>query len=188
MYQRPQLDFHILNGVEVNPGEFPHMAAIGYYQQVDQTVQYSCGGTLISESFVMTAGHCATTSVVPTTVRLGTVTLIPDPDNPPIDIDVESVIRHPEYRTNRNYHDIALIRLVSAVTLGDSLYPACLNADMTDTPTQQILTVIGYGRTQANRLPGSNVLLKTNLTSVPLEQCRESYSPTRQLADGLIQG
>lgn len=81
-----------------------------------------------------------------------------------------------------------MIRLASAVTLGDSLYPACLNADMADTPATQVLTVIGYGRTQANRLPGSNVLLKTNLTSIPLEQCRESYSPTRQLADGLIQG
>lgn len=73
----------------MNPGEFPHMAAIGYLQPVDQTVQYSCGGTLISERFVMTAGHCATSAVVPTTVRLGTVSLIPDPDNPPVDIDVE---------------------------------------------------------------------------------------------------
>lgn len=74
------------------------------------------------------------------------------------------------------------------MTLGDSLYPACLNSDLTDTPPNQVLTVIGFGRTQANRLPGSNVLLKTNLTSIPLEQCKESYSPTRQLTTGLIQG
>jgi secreted trypsin-like serine protease len=46
----------IVGGVRANPDEFPHMAAIGY-QNLDK-VSYECGGSLISERFVLTAAHC----------------------------------------------------------------------------------------------------------------------------------
>lgn len=46
-------------GQSTEPGEFPHMAAIGF-KMPDDSVQWKCGGTLISEDFVMTASHCIT--------------------------------------------------------------------------------------------------------------------------------
>ena len=41
------LDEHILNGVSADPGEFPHIAAIGYKNALNE-VTYDCGGSLIS--------------------------------------------------------------------------------------------------------------------------------------------
>lgn len=46
----------IVGGTKSKPKEFPHMALIGY-ESPDGPV-YKCGGTLISENFVLTAGHC----------------------------------------------------------------------------------------------------------------------------------
>lgn len=41
----------------VGSKQFPHMAALGY-QKAEDPIQWECGGTLISEYFIMTAAHC----------------------------------------------------------------------------------------------------------------------------------
>ena len=49
----------IVGGELAKLGEFPHMAAIGYRNLADQRSSYEfrCGGSLISEYFVITAGE-----------------------------------------------------------------------------------------------------------------------------------
>lgn len=47
----------IIGGVEAKPGEFPHMAAIGE-RKPNGNVNFFCGGSLISEWFVLSAAHC----------------------------------------------------------------------------------------------------------------------------------
>ena len=41
---------HIINGFPAEAGEFPHMAAIGYKNKLNE-VTYDCGGSLISSKF-----------------------------------------------------------------------------------------------------------------------------------------
>lgn len=44
------LSFHIVNGEGADVGEFPHMCAIGFGDDVDQMkIEYACGGSLISK-------------------------------------------------------------------------------------------------------------------------------------------
>lgn len=52
---------------------------------------------------------------------------------------------HPDYRTNRNYHDIALVQLERRIENEPDVNPICLNDDLSDLPEDTVLTAEGYG-------------------------------------------
>lgn len=106
-----------VNGVDVEAGEFPHMVAIGWLRWNDFAVDWNCGGSLVTETFVLTAAHCTVVNGrKPNVVRMGDIDLTSADDDTFVQqFGILDITRHPSYVATANDHDIALIAIKGQV-------------------------------------------------------------------------
>ncbi|CAH0396141.1 unnamed protein product, partial [Bemisia tabaci] len=176
----------IVGGKEAVLNEFPHMVALGYKNRGRLT--YNCGGTLISENFVLTAAHCIGTSLgKPVQVRLGELILNNEDDGAsPVDVRVEQTTVHPDYRDDQKYNDIALVRLEREVSFSNSIRPACLHQQR-DLSRSELPVATGWGTTDYGG-KRSDALLKVGLSVINNTLCNRLYDKERRTAGSLERG
>lgn len=177
-------DGFIVGGTVTKVGEYPHMAVIGW-QNIDGSVDWNCGASLISYQFVLTAAHCTSwRSKKPNIVRLGEQNLKVDDDNASIqDFGIQTIIRHPDYKVSSKYFDIALFRLDRRVFITDEVRPACLWQTHDIGYGSAIAT--GWGLTRDRGQP-SNDLLKVSLKFIANQRCNGFFQRFNALKNGII--
>ncbi|KAG6440698.1 hypothetical protein O3G_MSEX001385 [Manduca sexta] len=182
----PPLDLHILGGEEASLGEFPHMVALGFDNGGGE-YRFDCGGSLISNYYVLTAAHCIDTAdrEPPSVVRAGVVNIGGPAWDDETDYRVAETILHPNYTRREKYHDVALLRLDRPVQFSSTLNAVCLFSS-NENPTSK-LTITGWGRTSNTRDIKSTKLLKADVVVVPSDKCGESYTNWRKLPHGISQ-
>ncbi|XP_059476843.1 phenoloxidase-activating factor 3-like isoform X2 [Neocloeon triangulifer] len=151
--QQP-LEFRVAFGEEVKAGQLPWLAILRFSD--NGTQRFSCGGSLITDQYILTAAHCAKPlkkSMKLVSARLGEVNLastcdqVAEPDDllndissvfgdllpkcaaEPQDVEVDEVRVHPEFSYDfiEGFpHDLALVRLKHKVKATMFVRPICL--------------------------------------------------------------
>lgn len=184
------LNPHVTNGLPTQLGEYPHMVAIGFKDQVTGNIGYNCGGTLISRNFVLSAAHCTNKKTLrPTVVKVGRITLA-DPgeeDEHDKSYAVKNIIIHPNYTSRKNYDDIAILEIepIDPADFSKFLLPACLHTDVYGVGPHDKLWVTGWGVTELRKK--SEILLKGALSYVTDQDCVERFQNMKdnRLSDGI---
>lgn len=167
----------IVNGFEADVA-IPWQATLFLRKDGGEFV-FACGGTLISESVVLSAAHCfahANETDVKIAIGKRSSGFATSSDETLAQFfDVARIIRHPLYLDKLgNYgSDIALVQLNASVTLSDDIHPACIDWDLDDITSHlsrnRVGIVAGMGITENDT--SSEVLRLAKLPVVSNEDC-----------------
>ncbi|CAN0223869.1 unnamed protein product, partial [Lampetra planeri] len=114
----------IVGGTEARPGAWPWQAIL-YYNG-----KFQCGGSLLSNRWVVSAAHCfgASSQAGSWTVYLGLHSRSDLNSSTVVARNVSRVIVHERYNTTSHDYDVALMELSDSVSFTDYVQPVCLPA------------------------------------------------------------
>jgi secreted trypsin-like serine protease len=168
--------YAIVKGADAAPGEFPYMAGLVEMS----SAKVFCGGTLLSEQYVLTAAGCLQSRQASNVVVLvGDVDYTTGAETPTAAVyEVSAFIVHPNFDPKTRLNDIALIKLAKPVTFNAGVRAALLPSTI-QLSTNQLFTnskaeLTGWGATSMGG-PDSTKLQKTQTTVIPNTVCAQSY-------------
>ncbi|KAF7410331.1 hypothetical protein HZH68_004712 [Vespula germanica] len=156
----------IIGGRPVVPGAWPWQVAV-----LNKFHEAFCGGTLVSPKWVLTAAHCIRKRLY---VRIGEHDLTVK-EGTELELRVDSVVIHPEYDADTVDNDVAMLRLPVNLTPSPSRGIACLPAPKQLLPTNQLCTILGWGKSRVTDDFGTDILHEAKIPIVSPETCRQVY-------------
>ncbi|KFP29511.1 Transmembrane protease serine 12, partial [Colius striatus] len=156
----------IIGGHDAQVGAWPWTVSL----QIRQT--HVCGGVLVSEKSVLTAGHCAWQWKNPYFWRavLGAHNLWKHGKHA-ARRKIRSISVHPGFKTETFENDLAVFELHRAVRYSDYIQPICLPHSAPLNHTECFVS--GWGRT-AEKGPTSSVLKEARVEIIPYSICNGS--------------
>uniref|UniRef100_A0A4W4FWX2 pancreatic elastase II n=1 Tax=Electrophorus electricus TaxID=8005 RepID=A0A4W4FWX2_ELEEL len=167
----PPMVNRVVGGEDVRPHSWPWQASLQY--KTSSSYFHTCGGTLISNQWVLTAAHCISSSRT-YRVYLGKHSMNTPNEKGSIAIAPAKIIVHELWDSARIrlVNDIALIKLQTPVQFSDTIKPACLPKDGQVLPNATPCYVTGWGRLWTGG-PTPDILQQALLPVVDHQTCSQ---------------
>uniref|UniRef100_A0A8C5WJD2 Peptidase S1 domain-containing protein n=1 Tax=Leptobrachium leishanense TaxID=445787 RepID=A0A8C5WJD2_9ANUR len=166
----PGITNHIADTTNAVDGEWPWQVAIQY------NGSFICGGSLISEQWVLSAAHCFKYDYDPKnyTIITGVCQLSGHMPHAKHSAVME-IIWNPNHKAGGSRGDIALVKLSSPVSYTAYIKPICLpSASATFLPEMECW-VTGWGALSSTWSPLFKSLQKVKLPLIDHKQCNQMY-------------
>ncbi|XP_045181242.2 uncharacterized protein LOC123540352 isoform X3 [Mercenaria mercenaria] len=170
----------VVGGEDADPGEWPWHVALYFGGQ------YFCGGTLISDTFVLTAAHCVekfNRDFSLMTVKLGATNRAASETTQHV-IKVEAIESHSEHVYFKK-NDIALLQLEGPVTFTNYIQPICLPEPDDPLPLFSTCFTVGWGKTKWDG-DYAEVLQKLKMTLWDTKKCNSSIAWNGEVYDTFL--
>ncbi|XP_017193761.2 chymotrypsin-like elastase family member 2A [Oryctolagus cuniculus] len=166
----PQLS-RVVGGENAKANSWPWQVSLQYSS--GGKWYHTCGGSLVDNSWVLTAAHCISSSRTYRVV-LGRHSLSTQ-ESGSVAVSVSKLVVHENWNANKlsNGNDIALIKLASPVTLTSKIQTACLPPAGTILANNYPCYVTGWGRLQTNGAT-ADILQQGRLLVVDYATCSSS--------------
>uniref|UniRef100_A0A3B3DV77 Peptidase S1 domain-containing protein n=1 Tax=Oryzias melastigma TaxID=30732 RepID=A0A3B3DV77_ORYME len=166
------LNTKIVGGGNAQAGSWPWQVSL----HINDLGSHICGGTLISDQWVLTAAHCIVTKVLSRwTLYFGKETQAASSSNE-VSRSITKIIVHPNYNNTLFNNDIALMKLSNTVPFNNYIRPVCLASSSSLFYTSTSCWITGWGKLNKNdSLPSSQPLQEVQVPVVGNKQCSCDY-------------
>ncbi|XP_040918369.1 cationic trypsin-like [Toxotes jaculatrix] len=179
------LNTKIVGGESAAPGTWPWQASLHL------NGRHFCGGSLINNQWILTAAHC-----IPSTSTAGLLVYLGRDTQQGLNLNevsrsVSQIIPHPDYNSNTNNNDMALLRLSSTVEFTNYIKPVCLASEGSVFAAGTTCWVTGWGNVQSDvSLPFPQRLQEVTVPIVSNSQCNSVYGiiTSNMICAGLSEG
>lgn len=152
-------------------GQVASQGAAPYIVSIRKQGQHYCGGSLINERFVLTAGHCLMDNVASTfTVVAGSNSV----QQGGTARNVTSGLEHPDFDAIKRINDLGLLKLSEPMPLGKDIKPIDLFQDTHIEPGTNV-TVYGWGFTSYPPGPRPTELHVVSRNTISNKDCNNAY-------------
>ncbi|KAH8413554.1 hypothetical protein KR009_012273 [Drosophila setifemur] len=197
----------IVGGINASPHEFPWIAVLF------KSGKQFCGGSLITNSHILTAAHCVARmtswDVTALTAHLGDYNIRTDFEVQHVSRRIKRLVRHkgfefstlvsniyirniyrilhPNYLNYSQHNDIAILTLSEPVPYTREIQPICLptsSSQQSRSYSGQVATVAGWGSLRENG-PQPSILQKVDIPIWANAECARKYG--RAAPAGIIE-
>ncbi|KAG7507235.1 mast cell tryptase-like [Solea senegalensis] len=164
------LNTRIVGGEDAAAGSWPWQVSMHIVN-----FTHICGGTIISDQWVLTAAHCIIVNSSQYILYFGRETQS-GPNIREVKRTVSKVIVHPDYNNTLLNNDIALMKLSSPINFTDYIRPVCLASNSSVFHNSTLCWSTGWGKIKSNEnLPESGNLQEVQIPVIGNNECACSY-------------